>query len=54
MNNSLLTQTQLFEGIRESEIETIYIDGNASSHFRPVPDSVSIYKQIIRTFGSYK
>ncbi len=39
--------------IREMEIETIYIDGNASSHFRPLRDSVIIYKQIIRTFGSY-
>ena len=52
--NVLLDLARRHIPIREIEIETIYIDGNASSHFRPVPDSVSIYKQIIRTFGSYR
>ncbi len=34
--------------IREMEIETIYIDGNASSHFRPLRDSLIIYSQFFR------
>lgn len=34
--------------IREVPIETIYIDGNSSSHFRPVRDSYRIYKEIIK------
>lgn len=34
--------------IKETPIETIYIDKNASSHFRPVRDSVRIYSLILR------
>ncbi|MBR6874229.1 MAG: bifunctional glycosyltransferase family 2/GtrA family protein [Ruminococcus sp.] len=34
--------------IKEVPIQTIYIDGNSSSHFRPVRDSVRIYKEIIK------
>ena len=32
----------------EQPIETIYDDGNAGSHFRPVRDSVRIYWQVLR------
>ena len=32
--------------IREVEIETVYIDGNASSHFHPVRDAWRIYREI--------
>lgn len=52
--NVLLSLARRKIPIREIEIETIYIDGNASSHFRPLRDSAIIYKQIIRTFGTYK
>ncbi len=34
--------------IKEVPIETIYIDDNASSHFRPVRDSIRIYSLILR------
>ena len=33
--------------IGEAEIATIYLDGNASSHFRPVVDSVRIYAPLV-------
>lgn len=39
--------------IREVPIETIYIDDNASSHFRPVRDSVRIYSLILRSSLTY-
>ncbi len=32
--------------IHEVVIETVYIDNNSGSHFRPIKDSVNIYKQI--------
>lgn len=34
--------------IREVEIETVYIDGNASSHFRPVRDSAAVLRPLLR------
>lgn len=33
--------------LEEVKIETVYIEDNKSSHFRPVRDSVRIYKQIL-------
>lgn len=33
--------------LEEVKIETVYIDDNKSSHFRPVRDSIRIYKQIL-------
>ena len=36
------------EKIREVPIKTIYIDGNASSHFNPIRDSLSIYCILLR------
>lgn len=38
--------------IREIEIETIYLDGNAASHFDPVRDSCRVYREIIRFSAS--
>lgn len=35
------------KSIREVEIATIYLDENASSHFRPVRDSLLIYRQLV-------
>ena len=34
--------------IREIAIRTVYLEGNKSSHFRPVRDSAAIYGQIFR------
>ncbi|MGE4277518.1 MAG: bifunctional glycosyltransferase family 2/GtrA family protein [Lawsonibacter sp.] len=38
--------------IREVEIETIYIDNNAGSHFNTLKDSFRIYKEILRYSAS--
>ena len=34
--------------VDEVEIETVYLDDNASSHFRPVVDSVRVYAPLLR------
>lgn len=34
--------------VKETTIETVYIDGNASSHFHPIRDSLIVYGQIIK------
>lgn len=39
-------------GITEVPIETIYLDGNRSSHFNPVMDSMRIYFVLMRFFLS--
>lgn len=39
--------------IHEIPIETVYIEDNGSSHFRPVVDSVKIYWLICRSFFSF-
>ncbi len=36
--------------IREVEIETIYLNSNANSHFNPLKDSILIYKLFMRYF----
>lgn len=38
--------------ICEIPIETVYIDENASSHFRPLADACRIYRQLLRFAGS--
>lgn len=38
--------------IRQVEIQTIYIDGNRSSHFNPLLDSMRIYFVLMRFFSS--
>ena len=42
------------DGVRivEVPIQTIYIDGNSSSHFDPIGDSVRIYKEILKFSAS--
>lgn len=45
--NMLLEATQHYP-IHEVPIETIYIDDNASSHFRPVQDGLRIYKHLFK------
>lgn len=40
--------------IREREINTVYIDGNKSSHFNPILDSMKIYYVLFRfSFASF-
>jgi len=38
--------------VREIPIETIYLDGNSSSHFNPLRDSMRIYYVFLRYCGS--
>jgi glycosyltransferase involved in cell wall biosynthesis len=45
--NVLLTCARDKVNIREIDIETIYIDNNASSHFNTLRDSARIYKAIL-------
>ena len=40
-------------GVTEVPIETIYIDGNASSHFRPIRDGMKIYSVLFGSFFKY-
>ena len=38
--------------VREVPIDTIYLDGNSGSHFRPVRDSARIYAPLLRYGGA--
>ena len=52
--NVLLEYVKRGETIMEEPIETVYMDNNSSSHFHPVKDSVSIYKEILKyCFSSF-
>lgn len=46
--NVLLELARAKVPLKEMEIETIYLDQNAGSHFSPVRDSLRIYKEILR------
>ena len=46
--NMLLESKSLHIPIVEVPIETIYIEGNASSHFNPIKDSIKIYMIFVR------
>ena len=54
---NMLTQASQRFLITEVPIETIYIDDNASSHFRPIRDSLMIYKHLLKfalsSFGGF-
>ncbi len=41
---NMLTQASQRYKITEVPIQTIYIDDNASSHFRPIKDGLLVYK----------
>lgn len=45
---NMLTQASKRYKILEVLIETIYIDDNASSHFRPIRDGLMIYKNLFK------
>jgi glycosyltransferase involved in cell wall biosynthesis len=48
----LITAKQLGIPTEQLPIRTIYIDGNASSHFNPVIDSMRIYLVLLRFFAA--
>jgi len=50
--NMLLMWAQDKRPIREVWIETVYLDGNSSSHFDAVKDSARIYKEILKFSGA--
>jgi len=50
--NALLRAARQGRPIAEVEIETIYLEHNASSHFRPVIDSARIYVPLLGFLGS--
>ena len=50
--NVLMCWAQDGRPIREIPIETVYIDGNAHSHFSVVRDSIRIYKEILKFSAS--
>lgn len=55
--NMLMECSQTGIEIKEVEIETVYIEGNESSHFNPFSDSLRIYavflKFIVSSFSSF-
>ncbi len=50
--NSLLRSARERRPIAEVEIATIYLEGNASSHFRPLIDSARIYGPLLTFLAS--
>ena len=50
--NVLLQWTKERRPIRELPVETIYLNGNRSSHFRAVRDSYRIYREILLFSGA--
>jgi glycosyltransferase involved in cell wall biosynthesis len=45
--NILLSAARRRQRIKEIDIATIYLEGNASSHFRPVVDSLRVYAPLL-------
>ena len=45
--NQLLHAVRDGHRVDQVEIETVYLDGNASSHFRPLVDSARVYAQLL-------
>ena len=50
--NVLMEMSRQSIPIKEVPIQTIYLDGNASSHFDTVKDSFRIYKEILKYSAS--
>ena len=50
--NVLMCRAQAGRPIREIPIKTVYIDGNAHSHFSVVRDSIRIYREILKFSAS--
>ncbi len=51
--NMLMQATRRKHAIDEVMIETVYIDNNSETHFRPVQDSWKIYKVMLGGFCKY-
>lgn len=49
--NMLIRMKKEKIGWKEVKIDTVYIDNNQSSHFRPLRDSLKIYKVIFKYWG---
>jgi glycosyltransferase involved in cell wall biosynthesis len=49
---NVLTEAATSGGVAEIPIQTVYIDGNRSSHFNPVWDSMRIYFVLLRFYFS--
>jgi putative flippase GtrA len=50
--NTLLRCPTAGYRVEEIEIETVYLDDNASSHFRPVRDSIRVFAPLVRYASS--
>lgn len=51
--NMLIEALHAHTPIQEICIQTVYIDDNRETHFRPLADSIAIYRQIFATFFKY-
>lgn len=51
--NMLMHATRRNHAIEEIPIETVYIDNNSETHFRPIQDSWKIYKVMLGGFVKY-
>lgn len=50
--NVLLTAAKYGYAIKEIAIDTVYLNNNESSHFRPIADSASVYLPFLKFSGS--
>lgn len=51
--NLLIFAAQQRQNLRHCRIETVYFDGNSETHFRPIVDSLKIYRVIFSNFFRY-
>lgn len=51
--NMLIEALHAHTPMKEIGIQTVYIDDNKETHFRPLADSFAIYRQIFSTFFKY-
>lgn len=51
--NMLIYAVNHGQHIKECPIQTVYMNQNAETHFRPVADSLKIYCLIFKVFGGY-
>lgn len=51
--NMLIHALRSHTPIKEIRIQTVYMDNNSETHFRPFADSLAIYRQIFATFFKY-
>lgn len=51
--NMLIEALHTHTPIKEISIQTVYINANSETHFRPLADSFAIYSQILSTFFKY-